>query len=397
MPPPPTVRVPSIATLVALTAMMPLGMHLLVPGLLSMARDLAVPVPTVQLAITLYMIAVAVAQLVYGPISDQFGRRGPLLSGIVVFLIGSLVCATAASASLLLLGRVIQGIGACTGVVLGRAMVRDVYPADRAAAVLAYISMALVAFSALSPLIGGALLAWWNWRMPFFLTAAGAAVMFAIALRLPETLHGATRLQGLSPLLRDFGVLLRMPAFVVPASAVALSNLGFYAFVANAPVMAEEIYGIPPQRYGFYFALLPIGFCLGSFLSTRAIPLLGLERAAIWGVAGTAIFACVMLGAAVLTGLGATALFLFVGAVNVATAISLPALTVCGMSANRNLIGAASGLIGFLQMAAGAGATQVIAYAYDGTVVPVSALLAASTTLAAAVLLADRRWRQAPP
>jgi MFS transporter, DHA1 family, multidrug resistance protein len=331
---------------------------------------------------------------VYGPISDQFGRRLPLLSGIVVFLIGSLICATAASAPLLLIGRVIQGIGACTGVVLGRAMVRDVYPADRAAAVLAYVSMALVAFSALSPLIGGALLAWWSWRMPFFFTAAGAAVMFAIALRLSETLHSTTRLQGLSSLLRDFGVLLRMPEFAVPAAAVALSNLGFYAFVANAPIMAEELFRIPPQQYGFYFAVLPIGFCLGSFLSTRAIPLLGLQRAAIWGVAGTAVVACTLLGAAVLTDLPAPALFVFVGVINIATAISLPALTVCGMGANRNLIGAASGLIGFLQMAAGAGATQVIAYAYDGTPVPIAALLATSTTLAAIVLLANRRWRR---
>ena len=147
-------RLPSIPVLVALTAVMPLGMHMLLPGLSAIARDFAVSVPTVQWSVTLFMVAVALAQLVYGPVSDRFGRRRPLLVGLVIFLLGSLACAAATSSPLLLAGRVIQGIGACSGMVLGRAMVRDVYPANRAAVTLGYVSTALVIFSALAPMLG---------------------------------------------------------------------------------------------------------------------------------------------------------------------------------------------------------------------------------------------------
>jgi len=386
-------RIPSIAVLVALTAMMPLGMHMLLPAISTIARDFAVPPATIQWSVTLYMVAVAVAQLVYGPVSDQFGRRPPLLAGLVIFIVGSLVCAAATDTPQFLAGRVIQGVGACTGMVLGRAMVRDVYPSNRAAVTLGYVSTAMVIFSALSPLVGGVLLVWSGWRAPFLFSAASGVVLFAIAWRLAETHHDRIRLPGVGSLLRDFASLLRMPGFIVPAVATALSGVGFFGFIASAPVMAEEIYGIPPERYGFYFALLPLGFCTGSFLSTRLTPRYGLERTALWSMVASALVAVVLLAMALSSALTPFLLFMLVGLTNLTSAAGMPALMVRGMGADTRLIGAASGLIGFFHMALGAAGTQLVAHFYSGTVLPAVLLLAGGFGLGAALLIAEKLRR----
>ena len=386
-------RLPSIPVLVALTAVMPLGMHMLLPGLSAIARDFAVSVPTVQWSVTLFMVAVALAQLVYGPVSDRFGRRRPLLVGLVIFLLGSLACAAATSSPLLLAGRVIQGIGACSGMVLGRAMVRDVYPANRAAVTLGYVSTALVIFSALAPMLGGVLLTWFSWRAPFLFSAAGCVVLLAIAWRLEETHRNRAAMSSVSSLVRDFATLLRLPGFMVPALATALSGIGFFGFIANAPVLAEEIFAIRPDRYGFYFVLLPLGFCTGSFLSTRLTPRLGLHRIALWTSIASAVVGFGLLALTLLSLLTPVLLFALVGLTNLTSSIGMPAMMVRSMGADSRMIGAASGLIGFLHMAFGAVGTQLVAHAYDGTALPAALLIAAGFGTGAVLLIAERLKR----
>jgi DHA1 family bicyclomycin/chloramphenicol resistance-like MFS transporter len=388
-------RLPSIPVLVGLTAMMPLGMHLLLPAIPSIARDFAVSVPTVQWSITLYMAAVAIAQLVYGPLSDQFGRRPPLLIGLLIFIAGSAMCAVATSAPMLLWGRVIQGIGACTGLVLGRAMVRDVYPPERASTVLAYISMAIVIFPALAPMFGGALLLWFDWRAPFLVTAFAGVVLLVIGLRLAETNQRRTRFIGPLSLFRDFGALLRFPPFAVPALVLSLSSTGFFAFIATAPILSDGLLRIPPHQYGFYFAILPLGFFAGSFLSTRLTPRLGPDRLCLYAFTLSAILAVAMLGLVLFTPATPLSLFGPVALINLASATAMPALTVRALGASPTLIGAASGLLGFLQMSLGAFGTQLVGFLHNGTAVPVAAILAGSALLAMAMLYVERFRR--PP
>ena len=147
-------KAPSIALLIALATVSPLAMNIVIPALPTMAEDLGTTYGTVQSVITLYLVALAVSQLFLGPLSDRFGRRPVMIAGFIAFVIGSLVCATASSALVLILGRILQA-GGCVGLVLGRAILRDLYDRDRSASLIGYVTMAMVVAPMLAPAIGG--------------------------------------------------------------------------------------------------------------------------------------------------------------------------------------------------------------------------------------------------
>ncbi len=379
--------------LVALTALLPLGMHMLLPALPSIAREFGAPIHTIQWAVTGFMIAVAVAQLVYGPLSDRYGRRAPLLVGLLIFAAGSLVCAAAPNTWVLLLGRVIQGAGACTGIVLGRAMVRDVYSTERSSTLLAYVSMALMMVPGMAPIIGGVLLSWLGWRWPFLLNACIGVALFAIAWRLRETHLVRLKMPSLLALVRDFGLLMRKPAFVFPALATSFPSAGFFGFVSIAPALLDDRLQVPPDRYGFYFFMLPLGYFIGSFLATRLTPRLGGAVMALAGFTLAALFSLGMVAMVLTTELSALKVFLAVGLINGSMGLSVPTLQVRAMSADPRLIGAASGLLGFLQMAFGALGTQVLGALYDATALPPAAVLLTTTVLAVTMVVLGRERR----
>ncbi len=370
---------PSIPVLVGLTALMPLGMHIVLPAIPTVARSFDASVATIQWSVSLYMIAVAAAQLIYGPLSDRYGRRPPLLVGLGIFIIGSILCAVAPTAPLLFAGRLVQGAGACVGMVLGRAMVRDIYQSDRAVVVLAYISMALMSVPGIAPIVGGLILSWLDWRALFVICVIAGILLFVVALRLAETHHNRVPLPSVIAVLRDFAHLLRLREFVVPAFVMALPNCGFWAFISISPALLQDRLGIPPQQFGFYFAILPTTYFTGSYLSTRVMPHLGPARTALLGTAICAALGVTMLVMTMTltpTGIG---LFLPVGLMNCAIAMTMPALQMRALSADPRLIGAASGLMGFVQMALGATSTLVVSWLYTGTAVPAGAILALSS------------------
>ena len=170
-------------------------------------------------------------------------------------------------------------------------------------------------------------------------------------------------------------------------------GIGFFGFIANAPVLAEEIFAIRPDRYGFYFVLLPLGFCTGSFLSTRLTPRLGLHRIALWTSIASAVVGFGLLALTLLSLLTPVLLFALVGLTNLTSSIGMPAMMVRSMGADSRMIGAASGLIGFLHMAFGAVGTQLVAHAYDGTALPAALLIAAGFGTGAVLLIAERLKR----
>ena len=164
--------------IVAVTACGTLGMHLIIPALPATAKALDVSAGTVQLTITLYLIGLAIGQLLYGPISDRFGRRPVLLVGLSLFTLAGTASAAAANAWMLVIARILQSIGACSGLVLGRAIVRDSAAPDRAAAQLALLTMVMSAAPAIAPVLGGYATAWLGWRAAFALLAiVGAATL----------------------------------------------------------------------------------------------------------------------------------------------------------------------------------------------------------------------------
>lgn len=352
---------PPIWILVAATATGPLALNIFVPSMPGLVRVFDTDYATIQLTLTLYLVGVAVAQLAYGPLSDRFGRRPILLAGLAVYAASSLLCAFAWSVETLIIGRVLQAVGGCAGMVLGRAIVRDVFQRDRAASVIALVTMAMAVAPAMAPALGGFLESAFGWHSTFLVPMAmGVIVLLAAIARLNETNLTPIPRIDLPSMLRSYGELLGSRAFLGYAGNTAMSVGAFFAFLAGGPYVVIEILHRPPSEYGLYFVLISGGYMLGNFAASRLSQRLGVDRmiplgvliSTVGGVAGVGLL---------LAGVVTTAtVFLPMMLVAVGNGISQPNGIAGAVSVNPRIAGAASGLMGFGQMATGALFTVVV-------------------------------------
>ena len=370
--------------LVALTACGTLGMHVIIPALPATARAMGISIGTVQLTITLYLIGLAAGQLLYGPLSDRFGRRPVLLAGMTLFTLASTAAALAPNPAVLIGSRILQSIGGCAGLVLGRAAVRDGATPDQAAGQLALLTMVMSVVPAIAPAIGGFLTAYVHWRASYFLLAAiGAATLIMTLLMLPET-----HLTGRAPLSFALGYtrLLRSRVFLGFSVAGALTTTSFYGFMAAAPFIFENTLHQPTQDVGLYYLLLMVGVGSGAILANRLSRLValrtGLRIANLLAILGASGFMLAELTGhlSVLTVVASVALFM------VGAGMASPFALAGSVSANPLAIGAASGLYGFTQMGYGMVCTIVVETWSPGTVLPVAVILLASSVAAQCVL-----------
>jgi DHA1 family bicyclomycin/chloramphenicol resistance-like MFS transporter len=206
---------PPMAILVAITSLSPLSIQIFVPAMPAAAADLSASPGAIQLTVTLYLFSVALGQLFYGPLSDRFGRRPVLLLGLLVYVTAAFSATFAASAGALIVARVFQALGACSGMVLGRAMVRDGSTVAESARRLALLSFALSVAPSVAPVIGGYISAWMGWRGVFVVLAGcGAAVLFVSLLVLPESNQAKIDRIDIGSMIRTYGRLLRSRLFV---------------------------------------------------------------------------------------------------------------------------------------------------------------------------------------
>lgn len=384
---------PPVWFLVAVTATGSLALNLFVPSVPGLVAYFETDLATVQLALSLYLVGVAGGQLVYGSLSDRFGRRPVLLVGLVVYVVGGLACALAPAIEVLVAGRVLQALGACAGFVIGRAMVRDVYGRERAASALGYLTAAVSVVPAIAPAIGGTLEVWFGWRASFVLVVAVGVVVLAIAQAKAHETHFERQRSGWGDLLRSYVRLLTLPRFTGYALNVALTSTAFFAFITGAPVIMANAMHYPPDAYGWYFIGISGSYMIGNTVSGRFTMRIGLDRMA-WG--GT-ILALLSSTALLALGLGAEpgpiALFAPMCAVAFGNGLSQPNATAAGISADPQRVGAASGLLGALQMGSGAIGTVLVGHFNDDTVLPVAAVMTASALAALLALAITRRSR----
>jgi DHA1 family bicyclomycin/chloramphenicol resistance-like MFS transporter len=365
--------------LVALTACGTLGMHVIIPALPATAKALDISISTVQLTITLYLIGLSIGQLLYGPVSDRFGRRPVLLAGMTLFTLASVVTAAAPNAAVLVGARILQSIGGCSGLVLGRAAVRDSATPDRAAGQLALLTLVMSMVPAIAPAIGGYITAYVHWRASYVLLAAiGAATLLATILVLPETNRASVEGPAGRSLMRGYGRLLRSRAFRGYAIGGACSTTSFYGFMAAAPFIFEDHLHRPTQEVGLYYLVLMLGVALGSFAANRLSRRIGL-RAGLRIANGLAILG----GAGFMLGdvMGWLSVPMVVGTVTlfmVGAGMASPFALAGSVSVNPQAIGAASGLYGFIQMGYGMLCTVVVEIWHPGAVYPVAVVLLGS-------------------
>ncbi|GGK27510.1 Bcr/CflA family drug resistance efflux transporter [Streptomyces camponoticapitis] len=269
----PASRWKTLLLLGSLVAVGPLTTDMYLPALPSIAEDLHSGAAAAQLTLTAMLAGLALGQLVFGPLSDAIGRRVPLLVGVAVHILASVLCAFAPSFAVLDVLRVLQGLGAATSTVVTMAIVRDLYEGTAAATILSRLMLVLGTAPVLAPTIGGAVLTWSNWRGIFGLLAVvSAAVLVVTARALPETLPVERRRSGgLARSMRDYGTLLRDRVFI---GLILLAGLGMstiFAFVAGSPFVFQEHFGLKEQQFGAVFGLGSVRVVLATQLNVRLL------------------------------------------------------------------------------------------------------------------------------
>ena len=365
------------ALIVAITACGTLGMHLIIPALPATAHALHVSPGAIQLTITLYLIGLAIGQLVYGPISDRLGRRPVLIGGLALFTFAGILTTAAPGAFTLVVARVLQSIGACAGLVLGRAIVRDSAAPDRAAAQLAMLTMVMSMAPAIAPVLGGYATAWFGWRAAFALLAiVGAVTLLLAVLLLPETYRAQSGARA--SLMLGSLRLFRSRAFCGYVLGGAFTTTSFYAFMAASPFILVDLLHQSTERVGLYYLLLMAGVAIGSFLANRVAGWIrvqvALRLANSFAIAGAALFMLADLtGWLTVVSVIAPVVLFMVGA-----GMASPFALSGAVSVNPLAIGSASGLYGFTQMAYGAFCTVVVEVWHPGSVFTVAVVLLGS-------------------
>ena len=377
-----TSTVPEIAVLAALAATGTLATNILLPSLPEMAASLQVSSAAVTSAITVFLAVFALGQLVVGPISDRYGRRWPVLIGFAVFCAGSVWCGLAGDLPSLLVGRVIQGVGACATSVLSRAIARDLFSGAALARAMALIMIAMAASPGFSPLLGGALDHYFGWRSEFaFIGVFAGVAAFAYDWVLGET-HLSTR-TPLNPLAiaKNYLGLIVDRRFLIPAATVSLIMGALFAMFTAAPRVLIEGLGFTPIELGLFFAGTVMIVFAAGMLATRLAPRFGLDRSirgGLWAAAtgSLAILLVANFHPTFLPFLAGMCVFLLgMGIVN-------PLGTAQALSPFGDKAGAASALLGFWQMMGAAIGVYLAATVSHQAMVALGIVLTLSSLLA---------------
>jgi|DewCreStandDraft_4_1066084.scaffolds.fasta_scaffold00110_105 DHA1 family bicyclomycin/chloramphenicol resistance-like MFS transporter len=361
-----------LLVLPALVAFQAISTDLYLPALPAIGAALGASVERVQLTLSLFLVGFGVAQLAWGPVSDRIGRRPPLLLGTGLYVLASLACMAAPTIEALVGARFVQAVAACSGVVLGRAVVRDLFPPAEAARVLAFLGTAMALAPILGPVLGGWLTLLLGWRSTFAALALFGAIAFTgVLLAVPETNRRkdptATRPAVLAA---NYAGLLRDRLYLARVAVAALGYAGIFSFISGSPHVLIDAVGLSPDRYGLCFAAGVAGWMAGTFAAgklNRRLGLSGLLRlgsrlAAAGGLSGLALALAAPPSWPAVVG----PMFVFMAGAG----FTLPTAMALAIGPYPEKAGLASALLGFLQLLFAALVGFAVSALYDRTAVP---------------------------
>ena len=375
---------PHIMTLVLTAATSAISMNVFLPSLPGMAVYFNADYAIVQLTVSAYLAATALLQLLIGPLSDRFGRRPVLLICVAVFMVGTVLSLWAPTIELLLVCRVLQAFSAA-GIVLSRAIIRDMVGADEAASKIGYVTMGMTLAPMIGPIAGGYLDEIYGWQSTFVLMLAFGVVSFTFAfLDLGETNRHVS--SGLSAQFKSYPQLFVSRRFWGYTLTAALTSGAFFAFLGGGPYVATQMLGMSPSDYGLYFALSGLGYMIGNFLSGRYARRIGINGMML---AGNLVATAGMVLAIILFASGHVhPIFLFgpVAFTGIGNGITLPSANAGAVSVRPHLAGSASGLSGALQIGGGAALSVLAGTVLSPTTGPYPLLILMGLSSLAAVL-----------
>ena len=373
----PQVRRTTIVVLGALSAVGPLSLDLYLPGLPDLATDIGASASASQLTLTACLLGLAAGQLLSGPWSDAVGRRRPLVIGAGAYVVASLACTIAPSIVALVALRFVQGLAGAAGIVISRAIVRDLRSGAAAAHLFARLLLVTGLAPILAPVIGGQLLLVVDWRGLFAVLAGlGGLLLVGTLMFVPESSAPALRRTGgLSETLRTFRGLLGQRRFLGCTMSSGLAFAAMFAYIAGSPFVLQDIYSLSPAEFSAVFATNAAGIVIAGQISARTIarlgPLLVLGAGLATGASGgVALLAVVLFGGVGLIGI-LPALFLVVSSIG----IVIPSATAIALEGNPSTAGSASALLGLAQFAVGAISAPLVGVAGVGTALPMAIVI----------------------
>ena len=361
-----------------LTAFGPMSIDMYLPAFPQIARDLGIPFGTVQLSISAFLFGSAAGQLFYGPLTDRWGRRTPLLFGLGLYVVSSVGCACVRTGEGLLFWRVVMAVGGGAGMVISRAVVRDLYETTEAARMFSLLILVMGAAPILAPIFGGQLLLITGWRGIFgFLGLFGLLSIGAAAAGLPESLPKERRVRhNFAKMAAVYGHLLRNRRYVCYAIALGCVAGVTFAYISGAPFFFIELHGVSPQHFGIFFGVNACGLIGASQVNRKLLHRFSAQR--IMNVALTVNAATsLLLTAAGMTGIGGfpvQAALIFVCLCM--TGLLYPNVTALAMAPFDKAAGSASALLGTIQYTLGATAGAFVGIFHNGTAVPMTASMA---------------------
>ncbi|POF29167.1 multidrug effflux MFS transporter [Roseibium marinum] len=355
---------PSLAVLIAITTVTPLAMQIYLPSLAGMMIVFSATAGEIQLSMSAFFIAVAVSQLFWGPLSDQYGRRPIIIAGMVLFVIGSVLCLVAPTIEALIAARVIQAAGSCAGMVLGRAIVRDLYGPRQAASMIGFVTMGMAVMPTVAPAIGGILDQFYGWQGGFVLLLVfGVGVLWMSIFSLPET-HKERTAVGAKQVLRSYGMIFKEPLYWSYGLTAAFNALTYFAYLGGAPYIASGLLSLSAAEMGIYFMVVAIGYMAGNFISGKFAERVGIFPMVLTGTLTGVLSVALIAGFAAFGSLTAMGLFLPMFLLGLGNGICLPSALVGAISVRPEMTGSAAGLTASLQVGTGAISGSLVAWLY---------------------------------
>nr|WP_030504254.1 multidrug effflux MFS transporter [Micromonospora purpureochromogenes] len=376
-----------------LTAIGPLSLDMYLPAFPAMTRDLGADQAGIQLSLTTCLIGLAFGQLVTGPLSDRWGRRRPVLVGVVAYTVLALACAAAPNAPLLAAVRFAQGLAGGMGVVVARAVVRDLYSGRDAAKYFSRLTLVFGVAPIAAPGVGSLVLRFGSWRSVFLVLAAiGAALAVAVALRLPETLPAERRSTGgLGATARTMRSLLADRVYLGYALTQGFAFAGLFAYISGSSFVFQDVFGVSAAVFSVIFGVNALGLVAVGQLNARLLDRFPPRRLLVTALAVGLVAAAGVLSGALTDGLALTAVALFgyVGALGMVT----PNSTALALDAHARHAGTAAALMGGIQSVVGALAAPLVGLGGEGSALPMATVLAGAAVLTLVTVLTMTRTR----
>jgi DHA1 family bicyclomycin/chloramphenicol resistance-like MFS transporter len=380
-------RLRRVLILGGLTAFGPLSIDMYLPSLPTLARGFGAAESQVQLTLTACVLGIAVGQVLAGPLSDTLGRRRPLMVGLLLYAVVSVLCAVAPSVPALTALRLLQGLGAATGIVIARAVVRDLHSGVAAARYFSVLMLVAGAAPIFAPVIGGQLLRVTSWRGVFVILGLfGVALLLAAGLGLRETLPTERRRSGeLGDTVRTFGRLLADRVFLGYALASGFAFAAMFSYISGSPFVLQQHFGLSPQGFSLVFAVNAVGIVVCGQVNGRLVGRIGTDKLLLGGLLASALGGLTLL-VVTASGLGLPAILPPLFVVVASIGFVMPNSTALALTDYPMAAGSASALLGVLQFIVGALAAPLVGLG-GASALPMAIVIAALGALALVAFL----------